>query len=145
MLENKRRILMEFLRYVLVGGISFLVDAGVLALMKQMLFSDHCTAWQMALCVAVGFGAGLLVNYLLSSVFVFCSEDQKKQSKRVSSFLIYMAVGVIGLGITELGMWFGGMVLGNDGLWYMLVKCFMAGIVLVWNYLGRKIFVYHGQ
>lgn len=145
MLENKRRILMEFLRYVLVGGISFLVDAGVLALMKQMLFSDHCTAWQMALCVAVGFGAGLLANYLLSSVFVFRSENQKKQSKRVSSFLIYMAVGVIGLGITELGMWFGGMVLGNDGLWYMLVKCFMAGIVLVWNYLGRKIFVYHGQ
>ncbi len=99
----------------------------------------------MAICVAAGFVAGLTTNYLLSSLFVFLSEKQKERSKKKSAFFLYAAVGLVGFGFTELGMWLGSLFTGNDGLWYILVKCLVAGLVLIWNYLGRKILVYHGE
>lgn len=140
-----KNLIGEFLRYVLVGGVCFLIDAGSMTGCKELFFRDHCTEGQMALCVAVGFLLGLTGNYLLSNVFVFRSADQKKQGWKVSAFLIYALIGLIGLGITEAGMWLGVKLVGSEGLWYVLVKCVMAGIVLIWNYIGRKIFVYRGQ
>lgn len=142
---KQQQIIREFLRYVLVGGVSFAVDAGAMALVKESFFKTHCTSWQMALCVAVGFVAGLLTNYLLSSVYVFRTEEQKAQGRNVKAFLIYGAVGVVGFALTELGMYVGVGLVGSDGLWYLLVKCFVAGVVLIWNYVGRKLFVYHGR
>lgn len=143
--EKQKRLLFEFLRYVIVGGVAFVVDAGVMTLVKESFFKEDCTGLQMALCVALGFVAGLIANYLLSSLFVFRTAEQKERSHSVVAFLIYAAVGVVGFALTELGMHVGVGIVGSDGLWYVLVKCFVAGVVLVWNYVGRKIFVYHGR
>lgn len=144
-MDKKKQILLEFLRYAVVGGVSFVVDAGLMTLCKELFFKQDPTAGQMALCVAVGFVAGLLTNYLLSSLFVFRSEEQRDRSRDPKAFFIYAAVGLIGFGLTELGMWIGTGLVGLDGFWYVLVKCFVAGVVLIWNYVGRKIFVYHGR
>lgn len=143
--EKKKQLVFEFLRYAVVGGVAFLVDAGVMAATKEWFFKENCTSLQMALCVAFGFVAGLVANYALSSWFVFRSEEQKQDGRNLRAFLIYALVGVIGFCLTELGMYAGVAIVGSDGLWYVLVKCFVAGIVLIWNYIGRKIFVYHGR
>ena len=143
--DGKKKIIFEFLRYVLVGGISFVVDTGAMTLVKEIFFKENCTGIQMAVCVAVGFIAGLICNYLLSNLIVFKSEEQKKQGRNFVAFMIFFVVGLIGFGLTELGMWLGVKIVGPDGLWYILVKCFVAGVVMIWNYLGRKIFVYHGK
>lgn len=144
-MEKRKQLIYEFLRYVLVGGFSFLVDAGVMALVKELFFKENCTSLQMALCVALGFVAGLAANYLLSSLFVFRTDEQKAQGRNPRAFFIYFLVGLIGFGLTELGMYIGIGIVGSTGLWYLLVKCFVAGVVLIWNYIGRKIFVYHGR
>lgn len=143
--DGKKKIIFEFLRYVLVGGISFVVDTGAMTLVKEIFFKENCTGIQMAVCVALGFAAGIVCNYLLSNLIVFKSEEQKKQGRNFAAFMIFLAVGLIGFGLTELGMWLGVKIVGPDGLWYILVKCFVAGVVMIWNYLGRKIFVYHGK
>ncbi len=140
-----KSLIFEFLRYAVVGGISFVADAGTLALTKEILFSHSTTKGQIALCTALGFAVGLAVNWLLSNLFVFRSASQRAQGKTAKSFLIYTVVGLIGLGLTELGMLAGVSIFGTDGLWYLLTKCVVAGIVMVWNYVGRKIFVYHGE
>ena len=139
---NRKKVIFEFLRYCIVGGIAFLADTGVMVALKEIFFQKSCNEWQMALCVAFGFVAGLLVNYILSSLFVFIGKEQKEKSKSIKAFLIYAAVGIVGFGLTELGMWLGVKIVGSTGLWYVLVKCFVAGVVLIWNYVGRKIFVY---
>ena len=143
--ENKKNIVFEFICYVAVGGVSFVADTLAMALIKELLFKENCTSLQMALCVAVGFVVGLICNYTLSNIFVFKSEEQKEKGRTLSAFLIYFAVGLIGFGLTELGMWLGVKLVGTDGLWYILVKCFVAGVVMIWNYAGRKIFVYRGK
>ena len=45
------------------------------------------------------------------------------------------------VGLTLLGTRF----IGKEGIWYLLMTAVVKGIVLIWNYLGRKIFVYKGK
>ena len=45
--------------------------------------------------------------------------------------------------MTELGMMLGVALLGDAFL--LPIKIVVAGLVMVWNYLGRKIFVYGGK
>ncbi|MBQ7146109.1 MAG: GtrA family protein [Lachnospiraceae bacterium] len=142
---NKNNI-MEFLRYALIGGVSALVDMGVNYLCLYYIF--HATKddkGPVALSVTIGFIAGLIVNYVLSNIFVFRSQEQKEKGKTLSAFLIYAGVGIVGyfitVGLTLLGTRF----IGKEGIWYLLMTAVVKGIVLIWNYLGRKIFVYKGK
>ena len=144
--EKTKRLLAEFLRYVVVGGVSFLADAGSMTLAKVLLFQqEEGFGVGLALCVALGFVVGLVVNYLLSCLFVFRSEDQRVLGRGLVPFLLYTAVGVIGFLLTELGMYIGVGLIGSEGFRYVFVKCGVAALVLVWNYVGRKFFVYKGK
>jgi len=140
-----KKLILEFLRYIAVGGVAFVADTGVMTLCKELFFKENCTAFQMAICVTAGFITGLICNYILSSIFVFISKEQKEKSRSVRAFLIYAAVGVTGYILTQIGMWIGVMIVGSDGLWYVLIKCFVAALVTIWNYVGRKIFVYRNS
>ena len=139
--------LWEFIRYAFVGGVCAVLDIGANFAFKTLLFDKTALApdVSVAICVALGFIVGLTANYLLSSLFVFTGEKQKQQSRSVKAFLIYGAVGVIGFILTEVLVWLGVKLVGDAGLLYILVNGFVKGIVLIWNYLGRKIFVYHGE
>ena len=137
--------LWEAFRYALVGGVSALVDMGVLFLSTEFIFGGKNTGLPLAVSVALGFCVGLAVNYLLSQLFVFTSSEQRKKGKTAKAFFIYAIVGIIGFALTEILMHLGMVFVSDEGLWYLLLNCVVKGIVLVWNYLGRKIFVYKGE
>ncbi|PKM62636.1 MAG: GtrA family protein [Firmicutes bacterium HGW-Firmicutes-21] len=145
---NKQNIF-EFIRYAFVGGIAFLFDTGVLQLFYELILPDKSFLFfnieetKVIIATAVGFAVGLTVNYLLSIFFVFKTDKQKKESKKLSSFGIYFLVGIIGFVFTELGMIYGTKLVGADFL--VMIKMVVAGFVLIWNYVGRKIFVYKGD
>jgi len=128
--------LKELFRYVLVGGLAFLVDAGVLHLV-MVLFPD----WSYTLYIAVGAGFvfGLIVNYILSILFVFKNAKEKTENRKVITFIIFAVIGLIGLGLTELGMHIGVVILGFH---HLIVKVFVAGAVLLWNYIARKVIIF---
>lgn len=132
MTEEKRRKLLslfwEFFRYAVVGGIAFLADYGTLFLFQELFIST-----------AAGFIVGLIVNYVLSLTFVFRRKDNRGSGKSVAAFLIFTVVGVIGLGLTELIMYLGTELLHIS---YLIVKIAAAAIVLVWNYVGRKVLIF---
>lgn len=132
MTEEKRRKLLslfwEFFRYAVVGGIAFLADYGTLFLFQELFIST-----------AAGFIVGLIVNYVLSLTFVFRRKDNCGSGKSVAAFLIFTVVGVIGLGLTELIMYLGTELLHIS---YLIVKIAAAAIVLVWNYVGRKVLIF---
>lgn len=143
--EQTKKNLFEFLRYAVVGGISAIVDMAVLWAFTELVFDGVNTGWQLAVSVALGFAVGLAVNYGLSILFVFIADDQKEQGKNAKAFIIYLIVGIIGFGLTELLMFLGMLFVPTKGLWYLVLNVFVKGVVLIWNYIGRKIFVYHGH
>jgi putative flippase GtrA len=145
MLDNHilryRQLLQEFLRYVLVGGIAFIVDFGVLYLSKTLFFS-RMGHTGILLAAALGFTAGLVFNYIFSLLFVFKQIDENAKRRKVRSFILFVIIGLLGLLITELCMYAGITLFGQK--WYLIIKIFTAGIVLLWNYAGRKVLIFKG-
>ena len=130
----------------MVGGISAVVDMGVnFVLLFYVLGGTKDDKGFVALSVAVGFVVGLLVNFILSNIFVFKEKEQKEKGQTTKAFLIYALVGVIGFVLTEVLTILGTLVIGEGGIWYLVLTCFVKGAVLIWNYVGRKIFVYKGE
>ncbi|MBP1560251.1 MAG: GtrA family protein [Oscillospiraceae bacterium] len=132
------KLFWEFFRYAVVGGIAFLIDSGTLFLFREFILNGG-TPVELFISTAMGFIAGLIANYILSLVFVFRKSENKSSGKSVKGFIIFTVIGIIGLGLTELGMYTGVYLLK---LHYLITKIVVAGLVLIWNYCGRKIFVF---
>mgnify|MGYP003314504685 CR=1 FL=1 len=127
----------EFLRYVVVGGISFAADFATIVAFEETLLKAF--SWGLYAAVVCGFVVGLAVNYYLSLKFVFTSPDYADRGRSLSAFLAFGVIGLVGLLLTELGMWLGIECLGWN---YMVVKILVTGVVLMWNYLGRKLIIF---
>lgn len=132
-----RGLVWEFLRYAVVGGVAFAVDFGTLVACQEVVFGAF--GWGLYAATAAGFCAGLTANYALSLRFVFTQPKDRGKGRSVGAFAVFGVVGLLGLLWTELGMWLGCEALGWN---YMLVKVFVTGAVLVWNYLGRKLLIF---
>ena len=137
--EKYRKLFWEFFRYAIVGGIAFVADWGTLFIFREFVFTGG-TKFGLFAATAAGFIAGLAVNYILSIIFVFRSSENKSSGKGFKAFVLFAVIGIIGLGLTELGMYAGVYLLEWH---YMIVKIIVAALVLIWNYMGRKIFVFN--
>ena len=144
--SRNKKLIFEFLRYAVVGGISAVVDMGVnFVMLFYVLGGTKDDKGLVAISVALGFIVGLAVNFVLSNIFVFNEKEQKEKGKTTKAFLIYALVGVIGFALTEALTILGTLLIGDGGIWYLVLTCFVKGAVLIWNYVGRKIFVYKGK
>lgn len=123
------KLAQEFVQYVVVGGLAFLVDW---FLLTRGISWGHLT---LSVATALGFCAGLATNYTLCVIWVW--RGAHKQT--LKDFLVFTIIGVAGLGITELGMWIG---VGLAGFGASPVKIVVAGVVLFWNFILRKFLVF---
>lgn len=145
-IKKNKKLIFEFLRYAVVGGISAVVDMGInFVMLFYILGGTKDDKLFVAIAVASGFIVGLAVNFILSNIFVFKDKEQKEKGRTAGAFLIYVLVGLIGFGMTELLTILGTLCIGDEGIWYLLLTCVVKGVVLIWNYVGRKIFVYKGK
>ena len=126
-------IFIQMFRYLFVGGCAFIVDWGSLFVFKQL----GCGLF---LATALAFILGLTANYLLSKAFVFKAEKTKVNN--AAEFVIYAVIGVIGLGLTELLMF---ILAEKLMIHYLIAKIIAAAIVLVCNFVARKLILYRSD
>ena len=81
------------------------------------------------------FAISVIYNYILSKVWVF---DAKKDNNKVTEFVIFVVLSIIGLGINQLIMYVG---VEKFGIYYMLTKIVATVIVMVYNFITRKMFM----
>jgi putative flippase GtrA len=122
------RLAREFLGYLLVGGLAFAVDYGVLWLCLSL--GLHYVA-----ATLLGFAAGLATNYLLCISWVW----RGTQATTLRDFINFSLIGIGGLLLTLALMW---LAVDIARLTPTLAKPFIAGIVLVWNFGLRRLFVF---
>lgn len=135
-----KQLIGEFLRYVIVGGLAFVADFSALVAAQELVLKQY--TWGVYAATVVGFVVGLVVNYALSLSFVFTQEKDRGKGRSFGAFVAFGIIGLIGLGWMELGMWIGVELLTLN---YKIVKIFITGVVLMWNYLGRKILIFNGK
>ncbi len=158
--QTKKQLFWEIVRFLAVGGTATLVDYIVFWIFDAWLFPLFMPinepAWAtvaLALSTALGFCVGLLVNWVLSVRFVFREVQDEKRVRSKKSFALFALIGVIGLAITELGIlllvalfpeisFLGSTAFLGTAWEKWLAKAIMTATVLVWNYLGRKLFIF---
>ncbi len=116
----------EFYRYVLVGGLSTICDAST-------LFSlTHFAGVNYLISAPIGFCVGTFVNYFLSGSWVF---ERRTMNSRSAELTIFTLIGVVGLSLNELILWF---FQSRLGIYYLIAKGVSAVVVLAWNFGARK-------
>ena len=119
----------QFFKFSIVGITCFIVDFVVLYVLKEFANMN------VLLAAGISFTVSVILNYILSIYFVF-DVDRHKNKKR--NFVLFVVFSVIGLILTELLMNFGIDVLEIN---YMLVKVGATLIVMVYNFVTRKLFI----
>lgn len=82
------RNIMPFARYFVVGGAAFIADSGVIYVLTEIFSIYYLTS------AAIGFVIGVVVNYLLSILWVF---DNRKLENNYWAFTIFAFIGICGL------------------------------------------------
>ena len=153
--QTKKQLFFEILRFLIVGGTATAVDYLVSFLFIRFILPPGVAGQTVAVIVstALGFSAGLIVNWFLSVYFVFKQVTDEKKAKSKTSFFIFAVIGVAGLVLTEIGMYFGvkylpeivifssSTFLGAEIKWW-ICKVVMTCLILVFNYLARKILIF---
>ena len=127
--------IIRFFRYCFVGGVAFVADYAAFALVCLLLGKSAAVT---VLGTVAGFFCGLTVNFLMSKRFVF-TENAKGVSKR-GEFIWYAVIGAVGAGLNVLLM-----LAATKWIMTMnryIAKLLVALVVLVYNYVARKLVLY---
>ena len=120
-----KKLINQILKFGVVGGIAFAIDYGILFLLAKVIGLNELIS------AAISFIISLKFNYFLSTKWVF--EAKKQTPKEV---IIFVLLSVVGLGINEVLIYLGTKKLGID---VMIVKLFATAIVMVYNFITRKL------
>ena len=127
----------QFFRYLFVGGFATVVDWGVSALLFYLVFGESLAL----LCNGVSFVLGLVVNYLLSTFWIF---KTSKINNRFLEFISFTAIGVVGLLITLGVTWiFEGLLANVTNLYQIIAKVVSTAVSFFWNFFARKYLLFN--
>lgn len=117
----------QILKFGVVGFLCFFIDYSLLIIFKEVLEIHYLIASGMSFTIS------LCANYLLSMKYVF---QGKEDISKKREFILFVFLSVIGLALNQVIMWFGVDVVGIS---YLIIKIFATGIVMVYNFVSRKI------
>ena len=69
----------------------------------------------------------------------------REDMSKTKEFVIFIVLSAVGLVINEIIMWVGTRWLGTTGLAVTVVKVFATAVVMVWNFVSRKIWLDGGS
>ena len=127
-LKNNKKLFQQIFKFGIVGGLAFLIDYGLLFLLTEFVNIHYLIS------SIISFIVSLIFNYILSIKWVF--DVTKKQTYK--EVIVFVVLSVIGLGINQLVMYVG---VDKLTIHYMLVKIISTFIVMIWNFITRKIFI----
>lgn len=130
--QNTNNLLIQLFRYTFVGGAAFIADY-----LTLYVLTEFCGVHYL-LSATIAFIVGLIINYTISTKWVFNPDPQVKKSRKIKTieFIGYALIGVIGLGLNALIIW---VFTEKIGIHYMLSKLISTATVFLWNFIGRRI------
>ncbi len=124
-----KKLMEQIVKFGFVGFLCFFIDYGLMVLLKERLGIHYLIS------STISFAVSVIVNYILSITFVF---ETDKSKNKVGEFVIFVCLSVIGLGINALCMW---VAVEFIHIHYMLSKIGATAVVMVYNFVTRKIFI----
>ncbi len=137
-----KKLFEQIIRFGIVGFFCFLIDYGL-----TVGLANFCGVHYM-LSKFIGFVVSAIVNYILSIKFVF---SQKKEMDKRKEFIIFIILSAIGLLINEIilficidvifarSIWLQGLI--TEEIMLSVSALFATGVVMVYNFISRKLFL----
>ena len=125
---KNNKLFQQIFKFGIVGGIAFVIDYGIMVILKELL------GFSILISVAFGFAVSVIFNYIASIKWVF--DVSKKQT--IKEFSTFIILSIIGLIINQLIMY---IMVEKASIWYMFSKIVSTIIVMVYNFITRKIFI----
>ena len=138
-----KKLFAQIIKIGAVGFLCFFIDYAIMVGLTELvgipsLISSGCS-----------YTISTIVNYILSVTIVF---DADKGANKAVQFIVFVVLSLIGLGINQLCMWGGtawleslmeqSQTLASYSKYaYMVVKIFATAVVMVYNFITRKIFI----
>lgn len=123
-----KKLINQIAKFGVVGIIATLIDYILLFILTDVFKIYYMTS------SIISFSVSLIFNYIASIKWVF-NVEHKQTYKDGLLFLIF---SLIGLWINQEVMY---LTVEKLGIYYMISKIFATGIVMVWNFITRKIFI----
>ena len=124
--------LIQFFRYIFVGGFATVVDWGLSALLFYAVFGQQYAVAANSL----SFAAGLIVNYLLSTFWIF---KESKVKSKIAEFIGFALIGLVGLLITAgLTLLFRQLLMEITSAYQIIAKITATAVSFLWNFFARK-------
>lgn len=137
-----KKLMEQILKFGVVGFFCFLIDFGLTVGLTN-LFGVHYLISKFA-----GFVVSAIVNYILSIKFVF---TEKKEMDKKKEFTVFLILSAFGLLINEIVMFvcIDGIYahvaalqeMVSDELMVSISSVVATGIVMVYNFISRKLFL----
>lgn len=144
-----QKLIQQILKFGVVGVVCFCIDYLITLVIAAVLRTGGMATGRAALIGAFfGFTISVIINYILSMKFVFV---RRREMDRKREFVIFVILSLIGLVLNELiikvsidviyeGSTFLKGLMG-PGLVTAGAKIVATGIVMVYNFITRKIFL----
>lgn len=122
------KLVKQLIKFGIVGGIAFLIDYSLLYILTEFIGIYYLYS------SIISFTVSLIFNYILSTKWVF--DVNHKQT--LKDLIIFVILSIIGLGINQLVMY---ITVELMHVYYMLSKIGSTAIVMIYNFITRKIFI----
>lgn len=125
--DNK--LALQIIKFIIVGGIATIIDFVFLWLFKEIV------GLPVLVSNTISFSISVTYNYIASVKWVF---DVNKEKDSKKQFIIFIIFSVLGLLLSNFIMW---ISIDKFGIYYLIGKVIATGIVMVFNFITRKIFL----
>ena len=128
-----QRLIQQIMKFGIVGVLAFIIDYGLMVALTELVGLVPVASATVSFIVSVVF------NYVASMRFVF---SHKEGMSKQREFVIFVVLSVIGLLINDGLMLAGTELVAID---YRIVKIGATAVVMVWNFVTRKLFLDGGE
>lgn len=122
-----KNLINQIIKFGIVGVLAFLIDYVLLFVLVEYLGMYYLIS------SAISFTVSVVFNYICSMKFVFARRDDISKKKE---FVVFLILSIVGLLINQAMMW---MMVDKLLIYYMISKIIVTGIVMIWNFISRKI------
>lgn len=127
--DKTRKLLIQIFKFTIVGGIATVIDFVFLYIFREFCHFPVLVSNTLSFCISV------IYNYIASVKWVF---DVNKDKNAKKQFIIFIIFSVLGLLLNNLIMW---ITVECLSIYYLLAKIIATAIVMVFNFVTRKIFL----
>lgn len=123
-----KKLFKQIIRFSIVGICAFIIDYTLLYTLTEYLNIYYFYS------SIISFLVSLTFNYVVSIKWVF--KVNKKTT--IKDFLVFIILSIIGLFINQIIMY---IMVEKVNVYYMISKLCSTIIVMLWNFVTRKIFI----